>query len=98
MTAIHDSHGDDVLTAKHGAETQFQKEHGESLSSIEKGDRVHVIDDYHVDTSRDAEYKVVDVPNMEYSFAHPAIQIVEAGTAGPRITIDVGKVSKTAQK
>ena len=89
---------DDVLTTKHGADTEWMQEHGECLNSIEEGDMVHVIDDFHVSTSCEAEYKVVDVPNMKYDWEHPAIQIVEVGTAGPRITIDVGKVSKTAQK
>jgi hypothetical protein len=91
-------HGDGIMTDKHGADTDWMQEHGECLKSVEEGDIVHVIDDFHASTSRDAEYKIVDVPDMSYSFNAPAIQIVEVGTAGPRVTIAVGKVSKDAQR
>ena len=97
-TEIHDSHDDDVLTAKHGAQTDWMEANGESLSTLEEGDKVHVIDGAHASTSINATYKVVDVPTMEYSFDYPAIQIVEVGTCGPRITIGPGKVSTTADK
>ena len=98
-TQIHDSHDDDdVMTAKHGATTDWMEANGESLRSIAEGDEVHVIGEFHVSTSVNTTYRVVDVPTMEYSFDHPAIQIVEVGTSGPRVTIGVGKVSKSADK
>jgi len=92
------NNSDDVMTAKHGATTEWMEANGECLNSIEVGDEVHVIDEFHASTNTNSVYKVVDVPNMDYSFNHHAIQIAEIGTMGPRITIAVGKVSKEAQR
>ena len=91
-------HGSDVLTAKHGAKTDWMKANGESLSSLEEGDIVHVLDYDHASTSISKEYKVTTVPSMEYDFQNPYITIVEVGTLGPGITIEPGKVSKDAQR
>jgi len=92
-TEVHDAHDDDVLTAKHGATTEWMERNGESLSTIEEGDTVKVIDDMHA-SGAGKVCKVVDVPDMSYSFNAPAIQIVPIESYGPRITIGVGKVSK----
>lgn len=97
-TQIHDSHDDDVLTAKHGATTDWMEANGESLSTLSEGDMVNVIDEGHASTSTKKEYKVTHVPTMEYDFHAPCIRIKEVGTLGPAITIKPGKVSKEAQR
>jgi len=97
-TQIHDAHDDDVMTAKHGATTDWMQANGECLASLEEGDRVHVIDEYHASTSTDTEYIVRDVPTMEYSFHHPAIEIGTEDNPYPPVTIKPGKVSKTATR
>jgi len=91
-------HGEGIMTEKHGATTEWMRENGESLSSVEEGDMVHVIDHDHASTSINKEYKVTRVPSMEFDFHVAAIGIVEEDTPGPVITIEPGKVSKDAQK
>jgi len=89
---------DDVMTTKHGADTEWMQQNGECLKSLSEGDTVHVIDEHHASTSINTEYVVTDVPAMKYDFEVATVRIVEEGTYGPCIPIAPGKISKDAQR